>query len=355
MYAPDLRAALATLSTAQRAFLGAAVSSDSDGDGLNDTLEGYWCTDPTKADSDLDGTNDGDEVAALKAWMNNERVGPPSTGKPFLNWPAQKANCPDDDQDSVPDFAETFELGLNPNLESTDHDKFDDGQELFGNTYCPGSGGFCGYGSLPRNDDWGVIFSQMPSWVKAPGNHPLIAAYPVPHIDVVESSLHVQTVTTINVGHTIASGTETSYSTAQTKGTSTSITDGITWSDWQEIAHTVPDTIAATKELNPNFNGVLASSVNGDLSGLRLAGDALGVAASVGAVGAATGLFCVATAGVGCAILAGAGLVGAGITLYTDLERSSGSVQDQAKVNQCLPNVSNTPCFQTYERTGLSP
>ncbi len=46
-----------------------------------------------------------------------------------------------------------IELGLNPNRESTDRDKFDDGQELFGTTYCPGSAGFCGYGSLPRTED----------------------------------------------------------------------------------------------------------------------------------------------------------------------------------------------------------
>ena len=107
-------------------------------------------------------------------------------------------------------------------LESTDRDKFDDGQELFGVTYCPGGDLSCGYGDLPRSSDSGYVGATMPSWVKAPGNHPLVAAFPVPEVDVVESSLHVQTVTTVTTDHTIGSGTEKSYSTAKTEGTSTS-------------------------------------------------------------------------------------------------------------------------------------
>ena len=72
-------------------------------------------------------------------------------------------------------------------LESSDRDKFDDGQELFGVTYCPGGDLSCGYGDLPRSSDSGYVGAAMPSWVKAPGNHPLVAAYPVPEMDVVES------------------------------------------------------------------------------------------------------------------------------------------------------------------------
>ncbi|GIV80148.1 MAG: hypothetical protein KatS3mg050_4542 [Litorilinea sp.] len=222
-----LRTALASLTAAQQAFLAAAEDVDGDNDGLTDTAEGWWCTDPARADTDFDGVNDGDEVAALKAWMNNELSKAPSTGKPFQGWPHQKANCYDDDSDSVPDAAERLELGLNANRESTDRDKFDDGQELFGNTYCTGGGGFCGYGALPRNEDWGLIFAEMPSWVKAPGHHPLVAAFPVPEIDVVESSLHVETVTTVTTDHTISEGTEKSYSTSKTEGTSTSVANTV--------------------------------------------------------------------------------------------------------------------------------
>ena len=158
--------------------------------------------------------------------------GPPSTGKPFQGWPPQKTGCFDDDQDSVPDLAEIVELGLNANRESTDRDKFDDGQELFGHTYCTGQGGFCSYGPLPRNEDWGIIFAEMPSWVKAPGNHPLVAAYPVPEVDVVESSLQLETVTTITTEiRSDDQGTEKSYSTAKTEGTSTSIANTETWNE----------------------------------------------------------------------------------------------------------------------------
>ena len=178
------RAALRTLAKAltstDLSALAAVASVDTDADGLTNDQEFFWCTDPARADSDYDGTKDGLEVARLKDWINNRTYTFPSTGKPFLGWPPQKTNCYDDDQDSVPDLAELNELGLSPARESTDRDKFDDGQELFGQTYCTGQGGFCSYGPLPRNEDWGVIFAEMPAWVKAPGNHPLVAAYPIP-------------------------------------------------------------------------------------------------------------------------------------------------------------------------------
>ena len=231
-----LRKAMRALTPEQKAGLAALSSVDDDGDGLTNTQEQWWCTDLMNPDSDGDGTSDGDEVQALKDWMANRTAGPPATGKPFAQWPPQIQDCVDDDQDSVPDMAERWDLGLNMNRESTDRDKFDDGQELFGNTYCPGSGGFCGYGALPRNEGWGVIFAEMPSWVKAPGNHPLVAAFPVPEVDVVESSFHVQTVTTVTTDHTITQGTERSYSTSKTEGTSSSVSDTETWNQWEEIS-----------------------------------------------------------------------------------------------------------------------
>lgn len=238
----ELRAALSALTPEQQVGLAALTSVDDDADGLTNTQEQWWCTDPLNPDSDGDGATDGDEVAAAKAWLANEAGSPPATGKPFAGWPPQIPGCRDDDQDSVPDLAERWELGLNMNRESTDRDKFDDGQELFGQTYCPGSGGYCGYGALPRNEDWGVIFAEMPSWVKAPGNHPLVAAFPVPEVDVVESSLHVETVTTVTTDHTISQGTERSYSTAKMEGTSDSVANTVTWNEWEETSISVPQT-----------------------------------------------------------------------------------------------------------------
>ncbi|MEA3309758.1 MAG: hypothetical protein U9Q70_09645 [Chloroflexota bacterium] len=234
----DLRAAMHALTSEQQAGIASLTSVDDDADGLTNTQEQWWCTDPLNPDSDGDGMSDGDEVQAAKDWLANETSGPPAYGKPFVGWPPDHTGCYDDDQDSIPDLAERWELGLNMNRESTDRDKFDDGQELFGNTYCPGSGGFCGYGALPRNEDWGVIFAEMPAWVKAPGNHPLVAAFPVPEIDVVESSLHMEAVTIVTTDHTISEGTEKSYSTAKTEGTSTSVADTETWNNWQETAIT---------------------------------------------------------------------------------------------------------------------
>lgn len=231
-----VQSSVSTLSTEQVAGITSLGSVDSDGDGLSDTAESWWCTSPTSADSDGDTVSDGMEVQGLKDWLSNTRASPPSSGKPFAGWPPQIAGCRDDDQDSVPDLAETWDLGLNPNRESTDRDKFDDGQELFGNTYCPGTGGFCGYGAIPRDQDWGIIFAEMPSWVKVPGNHPLVAAFPVPEVDVVPSSLHVSAVTTVTTDKTISEGTEKSYSTAKTEGTSSSVADTVTWNEWQEVS-----------------------------------------------------------------------------------------------------------------------
>ena len=45
------------------------------------------------------------------------------------------------------------ELGLRGDTESTDLDKFDDGEEVFGITKCPGGDNNCGYGDLPRSAD----------------------------------------------------------------------------------------------------------------------------------------------------------------------------------------------------------
>jgi len=112
-----------------------------------------------------------------------------------------------------------------------------------------------GRGALPRvTDDAGYIFAEMPTWVKAPGNHPFVAAFPVPEIDVVASSLKVETVTTDYVS---SSGTEKSYSTAKTEGTSTSVADSVTWNDWQETSITQPiSALGARGAIDPTLPSV---------------------------------------------------------------------------------------------------
>lgn len=161
--------------------------------------------------------------------------------------PAYNTNCIDRDQDAVPDAAETWELGLNPIRESTDLDKFDDGQELFGITQRTG-------GALPRTEDVSFIGAEMPSWVKAPGNHPLVAAYPVPTINAVLSSFVMKAVTTVTTERTVSESEEHSYSTSKTEGTSTSNANTITWNEWDEqsVATTTP--MAAVREIDPTLN-----------------------------------------------------------------------------------------------------
>jgi hypothetical protein len=339
----ELRAAMRALTPEQTAGIASLSSVDDDADGLTNTQEQWWCTDPMNPDSDGDGVKDGDEVAALKDWMANRRSGPPASGKPFAGWPPQIPGCRDDDQDSVPDLAERWELGLNMNRESTDRDKFDDGQELFGNTYCPGSGGYCGYGALPRNEDWGVIFAEMPSWVKAPGNHPLVAAFPVPEIDVVPSSLHVVAVTTVTTDHTISQGTERSYSTAKTEGASTSVANTVTWNEWQEVSEAISQRVSGAQLSTSSTEALLASHGLWNRVGEFVGGVSkamLGAGAFVG------GTLCGAsTKGVGwligCAGVASIGwdLLKSGVGQAWDA-LSSDEVQEQAKPNTFIPGQS---------------
>ena len=232
-----LRTSLQALTPEQIAGTADSVSVDDDADGLTNTQEAWWCTDPLDADTDDDGRSDGAEIQALADWMGNKRESAPGE-TPWPNWPPQRANCDDKDHDSIPNLAERWELGLNMDLESSDRDKFDDGQELFGVTYCPGGDLSCSYGDLPRSADSGYVGAAMPAWVKAPGKHPLVATFPVPEVDVVESSLHVQTVTTVTTDHIIGSGTEKSYSTAKTEGTSKGEEDTTTWNNWEESSET---------------------------------------------------------------------------------------------------------------------
>jgi PKD repeat protein len=333
----ELRAAMRALTPEQTAGIAALSSVDDDADGLTNTQEQWWCTDPMNPDSDGDGVKDGDEVAALKDWMANRRSGPPASGKPFAGWPPQISGCRDDDQDSVPDLAERWELGLNMNRESTDRDKFDDGQELFGNTYCPGSGGYCGYGALPRNEDWGVIFAEMPSWVKAPGNHPLVAAFPVPEIDVVPSSLHVVAVTTVTTDHTISQGTERSYSTSRTEGTSTSVANTVTWNEWEEVSLTTPVMNIKTTSIR----------TQGLPPGLKLTGAGLTFLGSLGALALCTGPQAALCVGVGLLGLAGSTfeLADAFAELHDQRQQQIG----QNTKLPCNPAVQSCPGYIPYD------
>jgi len=232
----QLVAAIEGFSIEQLSALQSLPGIDSDADGLTDTQESWWCTDPMNPDSDGDGVTDGTEVIYIKDWVSNHGHAVPTAGKPFVGWPNDHPGCYDDDYDSVPDMAERWELGLNMNRESTDGDKFDDGQELFGLTMYPG------YGGLPRPEDT-FITSSMPGWVDPPGNSPVVAAYPQISIDIIPNSIEINLVTEITTGETHGTGETFGYSTTNSKGTSTGVgkEESHTSSGWQEIGNTEAD------------------------------------------------------------------------------------------------------------------
>ncbi len=242
--------------TASSAEMMALASVDTDSDSLTDTEESYWCTDPTDSNSDSpnppSGTNpsDGDEVDAILKGIT-------AYGPPFALWPQftpynPNGNCPDGDFDGAPDYAEEFMLGTSNLRESSDKDKFDDGQELFGVTFCPASSGPCGYGILPRAEDAAWVSANLPAWLKAPGNSAFVAAFPEPQVDVVPSSLNLTRVTTITTSEGTMQGTEKTYGTTTLNGTSSSVAHTLSWNEWQSVSVSRPDEMSSLN-LNPQF------------------------------------------------------------------------------------------------------
>ena len=343
--AVDARAVLRTtanaLTSEQRTALADLTSLDDDADGLTNAQEAWWCTDPLNADTDGDGASDGDEVQAAKDWLGNRRAGPPSTGRPFAGWPptqfdpTKPPTCRDGDDDGVPDMAERWDLGLNMNEESTDRDKFDDGQELFGTTEW-------GRGALPRvTDDAGYIFAEMPTWVKAPGNHPFVAAFPVPEIDIVPSSLKVETVTTVTTDHVISEGTEKSYSTAKTEGTSTSVADTVTWNEWEEVSVTTPIEDA---RMSPRSTSGTLAVAGGLPAGFRIAGGGMAFLAGLGAIALCTGPQVLLCAGVGLLSMT------SGLIAFADgMAELGDKPQEQNQVNNLV--VSRVWSNSTYQKS----
>ena len=199
-------------------------SKDDDNDGLTNTMESWWCTDPLNPDTDGDGATDLAEVEAARDWLANRRNTPPSTGKPFLGWPSGIEGCADDDGDSVPDMAERWDLGLNMNKASTDGDKYDDGLELFGNN---------------ENNEQ----SLLTGWVDPPGNSPFVAAYPVIEINVMPSTIEIELVSEITTGESHSEGETIVYETANTEGISMGVGKEETHSvnRWQEVGNSVAD------------------------------------------------------------------------------------------------------------------
>ncbi len=213
---------------AYTAVLTTLPMADADGDGLSDTEEAWWCTNPADPDTDGDTFTDGTEVTMLLA-------GDYTYGPPFLKWP-DWSQCYDGDFDVVPDAAEIHVIGSNSNRESTDGDKFDDGQEFFGITIYPS------YGALPRPED-DFITANMPGWVDPPGNNIFVSAHPLVSINILQDTIDIQLVTEVTAGETHQQGETFTYGTACTQGTSESVgkTETHTTNWWQEVTNTEAD------------------------------------------------------------------------------------------------------------------
>ncbi len=144
---PGLAGIIHAFTIDQLDSINALASIDDDGDGLTNTQESWWCTDPTNPYTREDpnktgvGTHkDGEYVARLLQYLDHPELGDNRLGAPFAGWPMvpgdghYNPNCLDADYDGVPDLAEMYVIGSNPNAESTAHDRYDDGQKLFGLT-----------------------------------------------------------------------------------------------------------------------------------------------------------------------------------------------------------------------------
>ena len=312
-----------SLTLEQKAGLAALSSVDDDADGLTNTEEQWWCTDPMNPNSDGDaqGYTDGQEVDALLdftlprnvRWGYGPPFGPPNAWPNFNDRNGTHVNvCNDGDKDTIPDYAEVYMVGTRVPEESTDHDKFDDGQELFGTTFCPGDAPNPCWGIYPAGEYWNFIQVSMPNWVLPPGDNPLVAAFPVPEVYVTPGSWHVERVTTITTSQGEMMQTSNTYETSVMRGQGTSIADTVTWNNWEEVSQAIerPLAVAAASP-----SSMQACEPAGSLK-CRLWGGAQiigGVGLAAGAAVLCSGASAVSIGGllVPCVgIVAGAGAVG---------------------------------------------
>ena len=265
---------LAEISAETRASLSALNALDSDNDGLTDTEEGWWCTDPNNpnSDGDVDGYTDGVEINALLdftiprqiRWGYGTPFGPPNAWPDFNgadgdpNTPA----CNDGDRDTIPDQAEAFMVGSRVPAESTDGDKFDDGQELFGVTYCTGGVTSCGYGNYPRIEYWNYIKETMPNWVQQPGDNLFVAAFPKPSVTIDPTSWTVERVTTITTEEGQMARESSNYETSTSIGQSSSIANTVNWNEWEELSESVEVPVGWSDRMVVSPDGTELAIVN---------------------------------------------------------------------------------------------
>jgi hypothetical protein len=343
----EFMAILAQINAEQKAALTTLTSIDDDGDGLTNTEELWWCTDSQNPNSDGDaqGDTDGQEITALLdftlprsvRWGYGPPFGPPNAWPDFNgqdgnpNTPA----CNDGDFDTIPDYAEAYMVGSRTPYESTDGDKFDDGQELFGTTYCPGGVTSCGYGSYPRQEYWNYIQANMPAWVESPGDNLFVAAFPVPEVSVVPGSWTVERVTTITTEQGEMTEATNSYATSIAQGQSTGIENTTTWNEWEEVSESVETPLNTGQSLrSPESVGRRVWGAAQLIGGTAIA--VVPAVACAAGTAASLGIGAIPCAG----IIAGAATIGGGIAGqgWADLT-SPDEVQQQIEVNNLNSNM----------------
>ncbi|MFN5929598.1 MAG: hypothetical protein ACK45X_15930, partial [Roseiflexaceae bacterium] len=215
--ASPLRAWARVLDLKTRAVITTSTAVDTDGDGLSDDEEALWCLDPSKVKTIDYGTGLNDKILVQRAydWMANRSE--KSVG--YVPYPASRVNdssgtCVDTDEDGVPNSAEAL-LGMNPARGSTDLDKYNDGMELFGSDV--------------------KTKALMPSFVRNPGRHPMVAAFPKPVITIVDNSIQVTLKTTVMSNGSAVTTTSRTYASQHNNTVETERTDDATWSDWLRV------------------------------------------------------------------------------------------------------------------------
>ena len=109
----------------------ADICLDSDGDGLSDTEEATYGTDPNSADSDGDGLSDGQEVFIYGTDPNAEDTdGDGLTDGDEVNTYGTNPNSGDTDGDGLSDSDELNNHGTDPTRTDTDGDGLSDSAEL---------------------------------------------------------------------------------------------------------------------------------------------------------------------------------------------------------------------------------
>lgn len=130
-------------------------------------------------------------------------------------------NSPDSDGDGLCDYNEIYIYGTNPYIVSTDGDRYDDRQEIFG--------------SSTTNGD-------MPHYVVVPGDSALIAACPEIRIGIT-GNIEIERVSTITIDTREIQEQSWSHSTSTTFGYSNEIGNGYshTIQNWRDTGNESAD------------------------------------------------------------------------------------------------------------------